>query len=163
MAERGSRTDTEFKPIVKNIRHFHALICAGGEEMADIKTLIERAYAAFNERNVDGALAYMSDDVSWPKASEGGKVVGKEEVRAYWIRQWAVFDPHVEPLETIDLGGDKLEVRVNQLVKNLQGDVLSDSEVRHVFSVKDGLIKSMDLKGEEAGSSSGPSAAFAKH
>jgi len=55
----------------------------------------------------------------------------------------------------IDLGGDKLEVRVHQLVKNLQGDVLSDSEVRHVFSVKDGLIKSMYLKGEEAGSSSG--------
>src|SRR6516225_10471919 len=82
------------------------------EKMSDTKTLIERAYAAFNERNVDGALALMSDDVSWPKASEGGKVVGKEEVRAYWTRQWAAFDPHVEPLETIDLGGDKLEVRV---------------------------------------------------
>lgn len=51
----------------------------------------------------------------------------------------------------------------HQLVKNLQGDVLSDREVRHVFSVKHGLIKSMDLKGEEACSSSGPSAAFAKH
>jgi len=101
--------------------------------MADTKTLIERAYAAFNERNVEDALAFMSDDVSWTKASEGGKVVGKEEVRAYWTRQWAAFDPHVEPLETIDLGGDKLEVRVHQLVKNLQGDILSDSEVRHVF------------------------------
>ena len=52
---------------------------------------------------------------------------------------------------------------MHQLVKNLQGDVLSDREVRHVFSVKDGLIKSMDLQGEEAGSPSGPSAAFAKH
>ena len=71
--------------------------------------------------------------------------------------------PHVEPLEIIDLGGDKLEVRVHQLVKSLQGEVLSDSEVRHVFFVKDGLIKSMDLKGEQAGSSSSPSAAFAKH
>jgi hypothetical protein len=131
--------------------------------MADTKTLIERAYAAFNKRDVDGALALMSDDVNWPKASEGGKVVGKEEVRAYWTRQWAVFDPHVEPLEIIDLGGDKLEVRVHQLVKNLQGDVLSDGEVRHVFTVKNDLIKSMDLKEEEEGSSSGPSAAFAKH
>ena len=131
--------------------------------MADTKTLIERAYAAFNERNVDGALAFISDDVSWPKASEGGKVVGKEEIRNYWTRQWAAFDPHVEPLEIIDLAGDKLEVRVHQLVKNLQGDVLSDGEVRHVFTVKNDLIKSMDLKEEEEGSSSGPSAAFAKH
>jgi hypothetical protein len=48
-------------------------------------------------------------------------------------------------------------------VKNLQGDVLSDGEVRHVFTVKNDLIKSMDLKEEEEGSSSGPSAAFAKH
>ena len=131
--------------------------------MADTKTLIEQAYSAFNKRDIDGALTLMTQDVSWPKASEGGKVVGKDEVRAYWTRQWAAFDPHVEPLETIDLGGDKVEVRVRQLVKNLQGAVLSDSEVRHVFSVKDGLIKSMDLKGEEASSSSGPSAAFAKH
>jgi hypothetical protein len=131
--------------------------------MADTKTLIEKAYSAFNKRDIDGALALMTQDVSWPKASEGGRVIGKEEIRAYWTRQWGEFDPHVEPLETIDLGGDKLEVRVHQLVKDLQGEVLSDSEVRHVFSVKDGLIKSMDLKGEEAGSSPGQSAAFAKH
>ena len=89
--------------------------------MADAKTLIEQAYSAFNKRDIAGALALMTEDVSWPKASEGGKVVGKQEVRAYWTRQWAAFDPHVEPLEIIDLGGDKLEVRVHQLVKNLQG------------------------------------------
>ncbi|MBV9034099.1 MAG: nuclear transport factor 2 family protein [Acidobacteriaceae bacterium] len=131
--------------------------------MADTKTPIEQAYAAFNKRDMDGALALMSDDVSWPKASEGGKVVGKEEVRAYWTRQWSTFDPHVEPREVIDLGGDKIEVRVHQLVKNIQGDVLSDSEVRHVFTVENGLIKSMDLKEDEASSSSGPSAVFVKH
>jgi ketosteroid isomerase-like protein len=66
--------------------------------MADIKTIIEQAYSAFNKRDIDGALALMTQDVSWPKASEGGKVVGKEEIRAYWTRQWGEFDPHVEPL-----------------------------------------------------------------
>jgi len=130
--------------------------------MADTRTLIERAYTAFNKRDLDGALALMSDDVSWPKASEGGKVVGKDEIRAYWTRQWSTFDPHVEPCEVVDLGGGKAEVRVHQLVKNLQGDILSDSEVRHLFTIEDDRIKSMDLK-DEAGSSSGPSAAFAKH
>jgi hypothetical protein len=56
--------------------------------MADIKTLIEQACSAFNMRDIDGALALMMEDVSWPKASEGGKVVGKEEIRAYRTRQW---------------------------------------------------------------------------
>ena len=128
--------------------------------MADTRTVIEQAYAAFNRRDVDGALALMTQDVSWPKASEGGKVVGKEEVRAYWTRQWGAFDPHVEPLAMTEEDGGKTRVRVHQLVKSLQGDVLSESEVVHVFTVDDGLITAMHL-GSEADSITGPSAAFA--
>ena len=54
--------------------------------MADTKTVIEQAYSAFNKRDINGALALMMQDVSWPKASEGGRAVGKEEIRAYWTR-----------------------------------------------------------------------------
>ena len=128
--------------------------------MADTKTLIEQAYSAFNKRDIDGALALMTQGVSWPKASEGGKVVGKEKIRVYWTRQWGEFDPYVEPLAIIEEDGGKTRVRVRQLVKSLHGDVLSDSEVLHVFTVKGGLIAAMDL-GDEADSISGPSAAFA--
>jgi hypothetical protein len=128
--------------------------------MADIKTLIEQAYFAFNKRDIDGALALMTEDVSWPKASEGGKVVGKEEIRAYWTRQWGEFDPHVEPLVITEGDAGKVRVRVLQLVKSLQGDVLSDSEVLHVFTVNTGLIAAMEL-GDEADPAAGPSAAFA--
>jgi hypothetical protein len=128
--------------------------------MADTKTLIEQAYSAFNKRDIDAALALMTQDVSWPKASEGGKVVGKEEVRAYWTRQWAEFNPHVEPLAITEGDGGKVRVRVHQLVKSIQGDVLSDSEVLHVFTVNAGRIAAMDLGGE-AEPTAGPSAAFA--
>jgi len=127
--------------------------------MADAKTVIKLAYSAFNKRDTDGALALMTQDVSWPKASEGGRVVGKEEVRAYWVRQWREFDPHVEPLEMSDGNGGKIRVRVHQLVKNLQGDVVSDGEVLHVFTLNNGLIEAMDLGDEPE--SGGPSAAFA--
>ena len=126
--------------------------------MAD-KTTIEQAYSAFNSRDIDGALALMTQDVSWPKASEGGKVVGKEEIRAYWTRQWREFDPHVEPLAMTGEDGGKTRVRVHQLVKSLEGDLLSDSEVLHVFTMSSGLIAAMDL-GEAANPSAGPSAAF---
>jgi hypothetical protein len=128
--------------------------------MADTKTLIEQAYSAFNKRDIDGALALMTEDVSWPKASEGGKVVGKKEIRAYWTRQWREFDPYVEPLSITEDVGGKTRVKVHQLVKSLQGDVLSDSEVLHVFTVKSGLVAAMDL-GDEADLTAGPSAAFA--
>ena len=32
--------------------------------MADTKTVIEQAYSAFNKRDIDGALALMTQDVS---------------------------------------------------------------------------------------------------
>ena len=79
--------------------------------MTKTESLIAQVYSAFNQRNIDGALAFMSDSVSWPKASEGGRVVGKEEIRAYWSRQWKEFDPHVDPLEVLDREG-RTHVRV---------------------------------------------------
>jgi hypothetical protein len=101
--------------------------------MADTKTLIEQAYSAFNKRDIDGALALMTQDVSWPKASEGGKVVGKEEIRAYWTRQWGEFDPYVEPLAMTEEDGGKTRVRVHQLVKSLQAVWLKRlSEIKRI-------------------------------
>ena len=131
--------------------------------MANIQTLIAQAYSAYNRRDIDGALALMSENVSWPKASEGGRVVGKEEIRAYWTRQWQEFDPCVEPIEVIDREGGKTEARVHQLVKSRGGDVLSDSEVWHVYTIANDLVERMDLKESEASSAETPSAAFFKH
>ena len=128
--------------------------------MANAQTLIAEVYAAFNQRNIEGALALMTETVSWPKASEGGRIVGKDEIRAYWTRQWKEFDPHVSPTQVIDRGAGKIDVRVHQLVKSLAGDVLSDSEVWHFYTTRDALIDRMDLEESATGA---PSAAFSHH
>ena len=114
----------------------------------------------------------MSENVSWPKASEGGRVVGKEEIRAYWTRQWKEFDPHVEPLEVIDGEGRNheggidergiAEVKVHQLVKSLSGDVLSDSEVWHVYRGANGFIERTDIKEGAARSDANAATAFSR-
>ena len=130
--------------------------------MSNTRTLLAQAYAAFNHRDIDSALALMSENVSWPKASEGGRVVGKGEIRSYWTRQWKEFDPHVEPLEVIDHEGGIIEVKVHQLVKSISGDVLSDSEVWHVYTITNGLIERMDLKEGETISAPTPSTAFSR-
>jgi hypothetical protein len=121
--------------------------------------LISQAYSAFNQRDIDATLVLMSEHVSWPKASEGGRVVGKQDIRDYWTRQWAEFDPRVDVLEVVDGEAGKIDVKVHQLVKNLKGDVLSDTELWHVYTIANGLIERMDIK-EGEGSSEGPSAAF---
>jgi hypothetical protein len=131
--------------------------------MTNTQTLIAQAYSAFNHRDIDAALALMTENVSWPKASEGGRAVGKEEIRAYWTRQWQEFDPHVEPIEVIDREEGKTAVKVHQLVKSLSGDVLFDGEVWHVYTLANSLIERMDLEQSEATSPQTPSAAFSRH
>jgi hypothetical protein len=113
--------------------------------MANTQTLIAQAYSAYNRRDIDGALAVMSENVDWPKASEGGRVVGKEEIRAYWTRQWAEFNPNVEPIEVTDSEAGRTDVKVHQLVKNLNGDIISDQTLLHVFTIANGLIERMDI------------------
>ena len=123
--------------------------------------LISEAYAAFNRRDIDAALALMSEGVSWPRASEGGRVVGKREIREYWTRQWAEFDPRVDILEVVERDARTIDVKVHQLVKNVSGDVVSDIELCHVYRIANGLIERMDIE-EREGSSDGPSAAFTR-
>jgi hypothetical protein len=123
--------------------------------------LISQAYFAFNQRDVDAALMLMSENVSWPKASEGGRAVGREEVRDYWTRQWAEFDPRVDVFEVVEREAGKTDVKVHQLVKNLKGDILSDTELWHVYTIANGLIERMDIK-EGEGNSEAPSAAFSE-
>ncbi len=131
--------------------------------MSNTQALIAQAYSAFNHRDIDAALALMSENISWPKASEGGRVVGKEEIRSYWTRQWMEFNPHVVPLEIIEQTPGIAKVRVHQLVKSLDGDLLSDSEVWHVYTVANGMIERMDLMEGDENSGTAPSAAFSKH
>jgi len=117
--------------------------------MAANPELINRLYQSFNGRDIDGALSLMSDTVRWPKASEGGSIVGKEEIRAYWTRQWLDFDPIVEPLEAETADG-KLKVRVHQVVRSKAGVLLSDSEVLHVYTIIDERVQQMELGAGEA-------------
>jgi len=108
--------------------------------------LLKRAYAAFNARDIDGALATMKPDVAWPNGMEGGTVHGHEGVRAYWTRQWGMLDPHVDP-KTFDVDpSGRIVVGVHQVVNDRAGKLLLDRMVEHIYTIEDGLIRSMDIR-----------------
>lgn len=110
--------------------------------------LLKRAYAAFNARDIPGALATMQPNVVWPNGMEGGVVHGHEGIRAYWTRQWGMLDPHVDPVSfDVDKAGN-IDVGVHQVVRDLGGKVLMDRTVHHVYKLKNGLISSMEIREE---------------
>jgi hypothetical protein len=107
--------------------------------------LLHAAYAAFNARDIDAALALMTPDVAWPKAFKGGFVRGSEEVRAYWTEQWTEIDPHVEPVFFYSEKIGRILVDVHQVVRDLAGAVLVDEHVGHRFTLEHGLIQAMEV------------------
>jgi hypothetical protein len=107
--------------------------------------LLKAAYAAFNARDIDAALATMTPDVSWPKAFKGGFVQGHEAVRAYWTEQWSEIDPHVEPVSFHWEDDGRILVDVRQVVRDLAGTVLADMHVGHRFALANGLLQAMEV------------------
>lgn len=113
---------------------------------AETEDLLRRTYDAFNARDVDAVLAGMHDDVDWPNAWEGGRVRGREAVRAYWARQFAEIDPRVTPVGFAARPDGAIAVDVHQVVRGPDGAVLSDGRVVHVYTFRDGLVERMDVE-----------------
>ena len=113
----------------------------------DRATFLTRLYEQFNARAMDALLASMAEDVMWANAMEGGHEHGREAVRSYWTRQWAMVDPHVEPVGFSINPDGGVAVEVHQVVHDLAGNLLVDQMVGHIFQIEDGLIKRFDIRG----------------
>jgi ketosteroid isomerase-like protein len=115
--------------------------------------MIKRIYHSFNARDIDGVLTALSDDVAWANGMDGGHVHGREAVRDYWTRQWAVVNPHVEPIAFEEKADGAVAVEVIQSVFDLNGQPLEgqthglkDKTVTHVFQMEGDKIARFDIQ-----------------
>jgi hypothetical protein len=91
-------------------------------------------------------LALLVADVAWANGQHGGHLHGKDAVRAYWTAQWQGIDPRVEPQDFRVLDDGRIAVSVHQVVRDLSGKVTSETMVRHVYTLRDGLVARMDIE-----------------
>jgi hypothetical protein len=103
-------------------------------------------YAAFNARDVDAVLAQLTNDVDWPNAWAGGRIVGRDAVGAYWMRQWAEIDPTVEPVGYTQRPDGTVAVEVIQTVRSRDGALFDEARVTHVYAFRGDLISRMDVE-----------------
>lgn len=115
--------------------------------------VVKRMYDCFNARDIDGVLAVLADDVAWANGMDGGHVHGREAVRAYWTRQWAIVSPHVEPVSFDEAADGSILVEVQQSVRDLEGNPLEgqthglrDKTVAHIFRLQDGKVTRFDIR-----------------
>lgn len=115
--------------------------------------VVKRMYDCFNARDIDGVLDALTDDVAWANAMDGGHVHGRESIREYWTRQWAIVSPHVEPVSFDRTSDGSIVVEVRQSVRDLQGRPLQDQThglrdktIRHVFYFQGGKVARFDIQ-----------------
>ncbi|MDT4935377.1 MAG: hypothetical protein QOK11_3269, partial [Pseudonocardiales bacterium] len=66
--------------------------------------------------------------------------------RDYWTRQWAVIDPRVELLGVTTRADGTVAVDVRQVVRSLDGELVDEGRVVHVYRFSDGLVEHMDVE-----------------
>jgi hypothetical protein len=52
----------------------------------------------------------------------------------------------VEPIGINERGNGTLEVIVHQKVKDLQGNIIFDGTVKHIYTLQNGLLGRMDIE-----------------
>lgn len=108
--------------------------------------MIMYLYNRFNARDIEAVLSTLAEDVVWANGMENTHVHGPEAVREYWAHQWLVINPHVDPVSVGKAKDGSTVVEVHQTVHDLEGKLLLDETVGHVFRVEDGRVSRFDIQ-----------------
>src|SRR6478752_7575316 len=114
--------------------------------MDDAHALLARLYAAYNRRDFGAFSALLASDVDWPDQVQGGRLIGLDALAAYWAANDKMILIDAAPVAFIPQPDGRIAVEVNQIVRNLAGQIWSDSCVRHVFTLRDGKVARMDAE-----------------
>jgi hypothetical protein len=109
------------------------------------REILRAAYRDFNSRDIEAVISRMRPDVEWANGLEGGHVHGKDEVRAYWNRQFLAYNPRVDPVSIEPAENGSWLVEVHQVVHDATGNLLVDTTVYHTYQFREGLIARMDI------------------
>jgi hypothetical protein len=118
-------------------------------DLVEASALLKKVYGTFNMRDIDSTMAVMKPDVEWPNGMEGGTEHGHDAVRKYWTRQWSLIDPHVEPVDFEMQEDGRVKVKVHQVVHDLNGKLLADQIIYHIYQFENGLVKNMEIRRSE--------------
>lgn len=113
--------------------------------MSSNQEFLQNLYDAFNNREIETIISFMRPDVKWANAVEGGFVYGRDAVREYWTNQFKDIQVELETLKFETDENNRNVVTVHQVIKDLQGNLLVDTTIVQIFTIKDGLISLYEI------------------
>jgi len=114
--------------------------------MDDAQALLTRFYETYNRRDFVAFSAFLAPEVDWPDMVEGGRLIGPEALGAYWARNDKMITIDIAVVSIAALPDGRVVAAVNQVVRNLAGQVWSDTCERHIFTLRDGKVARLDIE-----------------
>ena len=104
--------------------------------------LVERAYDAWNRRDIEAGLTMMSEDVVWqppPDSPFAGPYVGHDQVRRFFESMLELFDAIHRTPGRMEMLGSHVVVDVHSTVRGAGSGVEVEVAVTDVFTIENGL------------------------
>ncbi|WP_297508036.1 nuclear transport factor 2 family protein [uncultured Caulobacter sp.] len=110
------------------------------------RAVLEKAYAAFNARDLPRLRPLIHPKAVWPNTLDMGQPLsGKEAVLGHFARVFATIDADIELIEVLEETPDALLIEAQYSVKTADGRVWTDSRARLVYHFRDGLLSGMTI------------------
>ncbi|MCP9495711.1 MAG: nuclear transport factor 2 family protein [Pyrinomonadaceae bacterium MAG19_C2-C3] len=113
--------------------------------MSSKQQFLKNLYEAFNKREIETIISLMHPDVKWANGMEGGFVYGRDAVREYWRKQFEIIQGQLELLEYETDENNRSIVTVRLVVRDLEGNLLLEKTVQHIFTIENDLISLFEI------------------
>jgi ketosteroid isomerase-like protein len=112
--------------------------------MNDRAALATALFEAINGQDLESAAALLHPDVDWQDVFNGGRLRGRDAVRAYWDQVFGQIALTAAALDMKPEGDDRLVMTALYTVHQRSGKLWGEGIISHIFTFRDGLISGMD-------------------
>jgi uncharacterized protein (TIGR02246 family) len=113
--------------------------------MADARDLVVRLHEAISRRDADAAAPLFHPQARFRNYLDGGEVIGRDGVRAFYRKLFETLAPDVDLLSVQTLTDGRAQAELQVSVPDRAGRLWSDSRVTATYAIREDLIQSVEL------------------
>ena len=110
---------------------------------AHVEPLLTSLYEAIERQDVDAVLALFHREARMPDSLEQAALVGRDQIKAYYQRQFATIRVEPSLLATNELPDGRIEAFLHVLVQGSTGGFWWEGRVTATYRIEGGLITEM--------------------
>jgi len=110
---------------------------------ASVETLLSELYDAINRQDIDAVMALFEPDARIPDSLESDTLVGTEQIRAYYLRQFATIQVNTSLLSTRLMPDDRVAASLLVQLRGSEGGTWGEGRVEATYRIHAGKIREM--------------------